>query len=78
MGREDREVIRASLDRFEGDYAIAYSDAAKGRRIDLPRESTPNAKPGMHLWLYIEGGSITRVEINNQQTQDAKERIQKI
>ncbi|MDQ4050790.1 MAG: DUF3006 domain-containing protein [Thermoproteota archaeon] len=77
MGRAKDEVIRASLDRLEDDYAVLYSNDAPERRFELPRELIRNAKPGTRLWLHIEGGSVTRVEINSEETQEAKERIHK-
>jgi hypothetical protein len=70
-----KEVVRASLDRFEEDYAVVYSNDDDRRRFDLPRAMVSDAKPGMHLWLHIEGDSITAVEICNQEIEDAKERI---
>jgi hypothetical protein len=77
MGRPKEEVISASLDRLEDDYAVVYSNDAPERRFELPRELIQNAKPGTRLWLHTEGGSVTRVEINSEETQEAKERIHK-
>jgi Protein of unknown function (DUF3006) len=71
----EEEVIKASLDRFEEDYAVVYSNDDNRRRFDLPRQMVTDAKPGMHLWLHIKGDSVTAVEIHNQETEDAKERI---
>jgi hypothetical protein len=45
----EEEVIKASLDRFEEDYAVVYSNDNNRRRFDLPRGMVPDAKPGMHL-----------------------------
>ena len=71
----EEEVIKANLDRFEEDYAVVYSNDDNRRRFDLPRGMVLEAKPGTHLWLYIKGDSVTAVEIHNQETEDAKERI---
>jgi hypothetical protein len=32
------EVVEASLDRFEGDYAVIYSD--DGKKFDVPKNMT--------------------------------------
>ena len=71
----EEEVIKASLDRFEEDYAVVYSNDDNRRRFDLPRQMVTNAKPGMHLWFHIKGDSVTALEIHNQEIDDAKERI---
>jgi hypothetical protein len=71
----EEEVIKANLDRFEEDYAVVYSNDDNRRRFDLPRGMVLEAKPGTHLWLNIKGDSVAAVEIHNQETEDAKERI---
>lgn len=71
------KTIRASLDRFEGDYAVIYSDE-DGRKFDVLRDKLENdAKPGMRLSLHLEGDHISTIEIEKKSTKDAKERIRK-
>ena len=45
------KVIRASLDRIEGDFAVVYSDDDDDHhnKFDVPLELVKDAKPGMRL-----------------------------
>lgn len=71
------KVIKVSLDRFEEDYAVIYSNEDT-KRFDLPREMIgDDAKPGMRLLLHIDGGDIIGVELDRQETTDARERIRR-
>ncbi|HVX03312.1 MAG TPA: DUF3006 domain-containing protein [Nitrososphaera sp.] len=70
-------AIRASLDRFEGEYAVIYSDAGIGK-FDVPREMLgKGVKPGMRLLLYLDGDRVARVKVDNKATEDAKDRIRR-
>ena len=83
MGR----VIRASLDRIEGDFAVIYRDdtsAAHRRRrrqqhykFNVPLEMVKNAKPGTRLKLHIENDQISYIEIDRKATEEARDRIRK-
>ena len=83
MGR----VIRASLDRIEGDFAVVYGDdtsAAPRRRrrqqhhkFNVPLEMVKNAKPGTRLKLHIENDQISYIEIDRKATEEARDRIRK-
>jgi hypothetical protein len=76
------KMIRASLDRVEGDFAVVYTDDDDDggyghHKFDVPVELVNDAKPGMHLQLYIENNQITRIEIDREETEDARNRIRK-
>jgi hypothetical protein len=74
----EKKVIRASLDRIEGDLAVIYADDAEDynhRKFDVPVELVKNAKPGMHLQLRIENNQITHIEIDREATEGARDRI---
>ena len=74
------KVIRASLDRIEGDFAIVYTDDDGDddhHKFDVPLELVNDAKPGMHLHLYIENNQIKRIEIDREATEKARDRIRK-
>jgi hypothetical protein len=77
------EVFKASLDRFEDNYAVVYysdddnNNNRRKRRFDLPREMVHDAKPGARLLLHVDGNYVARVEIDQQGTEDARERIRK-
>lgn len=70
------KMIRASLDRIEGDFAVVYTDDGDDHhKFDVPVELVNDAKPGMHLQLYIENNQIKRVEIDREATEKARDRI---
>jgi hypothetical protein len=69
------KVIRASLDRIEGDYAVIYDK--DGHKFDVPLEMIEDAKPGMRLRLHIEDAQVKRVEVDRGATYAAKDRISK-
>lgn len=69
------EAVKASLDRFEGNKAVIYSDR-DNRKFDVSREMLgTDAKPGMRLVLHLDGNVVSSVEIDKQTTSDAKDRI---
>jgi hypothetical protein len=75
------KVIKASLDRIEGDFAVVYTDGGGDNddhhKFDVPVELVNNAKPGMHLQLHIENNQIKRIEIDREATEEARDRIRK-
>jgi hypothetical protein len=75
------KIIRASLDRIEGDFAVVYTDDDGGdddhHKFDVPVELVNDAKPGMHLQLHIENNQIKRIEIDREATEKARDRIRK-
>ena len=80
------KVIRASLDRIEGDFAVVHADHNDDdadddeyhkNKFDVPLELVKGAKPGMRLQLYIENDQINRIEIDREATEGATDRIRK-
>jgi hypothetical protein len=73
------KMVRASLDRIEGDFAIVYTDDGDDdhHKVDVPVELVNDAKPGMRLQLYIEENQIKRIEIDRDATEEARDRIRK-
>jgi DNA transposition AAA+ family ATPase len=78
------KVIKASLDRVEGDFAVIYADEASAAvahnhhyRSDVPLELVKNAKPGTRLQLHIENDLINHIEIDREATEKARDRIRK-
>jgi Protein of unknown function (DUF3006) len=74
------KIIRASLDRIEGDFAVVYTDNGDDgdhHKFDVPVELVNDAKPGMRLQLYIENNQIKRIEIDRESTEEARDRIRK-
>ena len=74
-----KKVIRASLDRIEGDLAVVYADDDDDNhhRFDVPVKLVKDAKPGMRLQLHIENNQIKRIEIDREATEEARDRIRK-
>ena len=74
-----KKVIRASLDRIEGDLAVVYADDGDDNRhrFDIPVKLVKDAKPGMRLQLHIENNQIKRIEIDREATEEARDRIRK-
>ena len=74
------KMVIASLDRIEGDFAIVYADDGDDddhHKFDVPVELVNDAKPGMHLQLFIENNQIKRIEIDREATEEARDRIRK-
>jgi hypothetical protein len=74
------KIIRASLDRIEGDFAVIYTDDGDDddhHKFDVPVELVNDAKPGMHLQLHIENNQIKHIEIDREATEEARDRIRK-
>jgi hypothetical protein len=86
------KVIRASLDRIEGDFAIVYADDAttttttagndeyhssSSNKFDIPLELVKGAKPGTRLQLHVENDHINYIEIDREATKGARNRIRK-
>ena len=67
-------VIRASLDRIEGEIAVVYSDN-DDHKFDVPLKAVKDAKPGMRLQLHIENDQIKQIEIDEEATERARNRI---
>jgi hypothetical protein len=73
-------VIRASLDRIEGDFAVVYSnddDDDYHHKFDVPLKLVKGAKPGMRLQLHIQNDQIKHIEIDREATERAKDKIRK-
>ena len=72
-------MIRASLDRIEGDLAVVYAGDGDDNhhRFDVPVKLVKDAIPGMRLQLHIENNQIKRIEIDREETEEARDRIRK-
>jgi hypothetical protein len=69
-----KEVARASLDRFEEDYAVVYAD--DGRKFDIPRELIPNnAKEGARVKIQLRDSKVIRVIIDHKDTEELERKI---
>lgn len=69
------KIIRASLDRIEGDFAVVYSD--DNHKFDVSLELVKGAIPGTRLQLHIENDQIKHIEIDRDATKKARDRIRK-
>ncbi len=82
---EDK-VVRASFDRVEGEFAVVYADYYEDsdkdhqscyNKIDVPLKLVKDAKPGTRLKLYMENSVVTRIEVDKEATDRARDRIRK-
>jgi hypothetical protein len=82
------KVIKASLDRIEGDFAVVYAvdvtadddddhHYRNNNKFDVPLELLKGAKPGTRLQLHIENDHINHIEIDREATNRARDRIRK-
>ncbi|MBA3868497.1 MAG: DUF3006 domain-containing protein [Anaerolineae bacterium] len=71
----DKETLKGVIDRFEGDWAVIELDGEIEPR-NISRKLLPRrAKEGDHVQLEIEHGNVTKVQVDPEATQAAKERI---
>lgn len=69
------EMMKAVIDRFEGEYAILIVGDDE-QRLNVPRKLLPkNAKEGHWLQLDIVGGEVRNIEVDEQETEKARQRI---
>ena len=63
-----------SLDRLEGEFAIAYSD--DGSKFDIPKALVPkDAKQGARVRLQLKEGKVMMVKVDRKGTRSLDEKI---
>ena len=68
-------MMKAVIDRFEGEYAILIIGDDE-QRLNVPRKLLPsNAREGHWLQLDIQDGEASNIKIDEQETDQAKQRI---
>ena len=68
-------MIKAVIDRFEGDFAI-LSIGDDERRFNVPRKSLPKgSKEGSWLQVELDGDTLLHVQLDPEETARARERI---
>jgi hypothetical protein len=74
-----KKIIKASLDRIEGNFALVYADDldydSDHHKFEIPVELLKDAKPGMRLQLHIENNQISHIEVDREATEEARDRI---
>ena len=69
------EMMKAVIDRFEGEYAILIVGDDE-HRVNVSRKFLPKeAKEGHWLHLDIVGDEVSNIELDEQETEKAKQRI---
>jgi hypothetical protein len=69
------KTVKASLDRFEENFAVVYSDEDDSIKFDIPRELvSPNIKEGSRVLVFVqeENNQVIKVELDKEGTEDAK------
>jgi hypothetical protein len=72
------KTVKASLDRFEENFAVVYSDEDDSIKFDTPRELvSPNIKEGSRVLVFVqeENNQVIKVELDKEGTEDARKRI---
>ena len=68
-------MMKAVIDRFEGEYAILIVGDDE-QRLNVPRKLLPlNAREGHWLQLDIQDGKASNIKIDEKETDQAKQRI---
>ena len=68
-------MMKAVIDRFEGDYAILIVGDDE-QRLNIPRKELPkDAKEGSWLQLDIVGGQPRNITLDEKETESARQRI---
>jgi len=68
-------MIKAVIDRFEGDIAVLLT-GDNGERKDVSRTILPRkAKEGHWLQVEIQNGEVIKAVIDENETTNAKQRI---
>jgi hypothetical protein len=69
-----KDFIHAVVERFEG--SIAVIETREGTEYRLNRSELPDGcKVGHHLQMELEDGAVKRIEIDEEATGQAQERI---
>jgi hypothetical protein len=68
-------MMKAVIDRFEGEYAILIVGEDE-KRINVPRKVLPKqAREGLWLKVEIRNGEVCDITIDDQETERARQRI---
>jgi hypothetical protein len=69
------KTVKASLDRFEENFAVVYSDEDDSIKFDIPRELvSTNIKEGSRVLVFVqeENNQVIKVELDKEGTEDAR------
>jgi hypothetical protein len=72
------KTVKASLDRFEENFTVVYSDEDDSIKFDIPRELvSTNIKEGSRVLVFVqeENNQVIKVELDKEGTEDARKRI---
>jgi hypothetical protein len=68
-------MMKAVIDRFEGEFAILIVGDDE-HHVNVSRKLLPKeAKEGHWLQLDIVGGEVSNIELDEQETKKARQRI---
>lgn len=70
----EKEIVKASLDRFEEDYAVVYAD--DGRKFDVPRELIPkNTSEGTRVKIHLRDSKVIKVIVDHKDNEELERKI---
>jgi hypothetical protein len=72
-----KEKVKATVDRVEEGLAVVYSDLDESIYY-VPVDKVPELREGLKVTLTIVDGEVSEVEIMEEETENAKERLTKL
>ncbi|MEM2964343.1 MAG: DUF3006 domain-containing protein [Candidatus Bathyarchaeia archaeon] len=70
-------TVKATIDRIEGELAVAYSDEDENV-YHIPLNKALGLKEGVRVTLTLRNGEVSKVKIEEEETEAAKRRLAKL
>lgn len=67
-------TVKATIDRIEGESAVAYSDEDENV-YHIPLNKAVGVKEGVKVTLTLRNGEVSDVKIEEKKTESAKQRL---
>ena len=70
---------KGTIDRIEGNFAVVLYGTKEQHKMDVPLKELPKgAREGHKVVLTFDNGKIADIEIDEEATKEAKERVQSL
>ena len=70
---------KGTIDRIEGNFAVVLYGTEEQHKMDVPLKELPKgAREGHKVVLTFDNGKIADIEIDEEATMQAKERVQSL
>jgi hypothetical protein len=70
-------TVKATIDRIEGELAVAYSDEDESV-YHIPLGKALGLKEGVKVTLTLRNGEVSEVKIEEEKTESTKQRLVKL